>query len=783
MMFDFGVERAGWIEFEFPDVSDLQAQTLRASISEYNEPWDGKTRQLTMYADGVYRLETNPDLYEGVRFVWLYVDKHHDKNGFDAFHMTALRVVSRVKPVNYTSHFMSNDPILTSSWYTGAYGSRLNMEDDSFNSILMDRGDRVSIQGDGNPTMLAALTAFSGPETFRLMRAMLKKTNSGYVNGHKVIDQGIMAYPILWGMSVNNYYWSSGDTKTFVQLAPDVGSIIDRAAATFLTPDLNIAWMGWDDRLGNGFCGSCNQEAQLTFATLLIRACDDFAQSLTHAGYTNNASHFTATKYNLTLQLRQKYHIEDLGLHAAGNFINARVATLNESRVLFSRLFNDAKSICSWSNFNQFWILQALNNMGRRDHAASVVSLCWGPMTSAWNASSRWGQGCFWELSSPEWSRFLREGNKAPTRPSYCHPWADGVTHFLSNDFAGIIPLSPSFKNFVVMPHLSPSYFNVSASHGPVSIQAIRIANGDMLQIRIGVTSKLNAQGESFVGLRKIEEGSYCTLEMSNITVNGDQVAPSAYDLKKLQRVHPLLGELFTYVKLTSQSATVQALYKCLSGDTARTVYSRCIGLQSCPPFSPAQYSTRWIREDHVGGSWIGKFGADGYVLFGINNGTDIQKLPTYITSVNKKGTRGVKKESKFVGQDERNNSFLEVPGASPSTRALGFVTSGADGSQGTVLDINVTRLGNPMKFNLTLYIVANVKPVGSSTWSATRQAIRTLDFATMNVIAKEPLLEKMDGGVYYTLVGLNKSLRLRVMPIDSDAGFSAVFFSSNMHS
>ena len=37
------------------------------------------------------------------------------------------------------------------------------------------------------------------------------------------------------------------------------------------------------------------------------------------------------------------------------------------------------------------------------------------------------GKGCFWELFSPEWTRFMKDGDKAPTRPSYCHPWSDGT--------------------------------------------------------------------------------------------------------------------------------------------------------------------------------------------------------------------------------------------------------------------------------------------------------------------------------------------------------------------
>ena len=46
--------------------------------------------------------------------------------------------------------------------------------------------------------------------------------------------------------------------------------------------------------------------------------------------------------------------------------------------------------------------------------AAASIRLCWGPMLKL-------GKGCFWELFSPEWTRFmcvyldLRPGNRNPT--------------------------------------------------------------------------------------------------------------------------------------------------------------------------------------------------------------------------------------------------------------------------------------------------------------------------------------------------------------------------------
>jgi hypothetical protein len=109
--------------------------------------------------------------------------------------------------------------------------------------------------------------------------------------------------------------------------------------------------------------------------------------------------------------------------------------------------------------------------------------------------------------------------------------------------------------------------------------------------------------------------------------------------------------------------------------------------------------------------------------------------------------------------------------------RALGFVTAGADGSQGTLLDIeiNATALAGA-QYQLALYMVGAVKPPSKATWSATKQAIRVMDLDTFNVIAPTPMLDDDGTGLYWVL-RYSGGVRLRVMPLHSDAGFSAVFF------
>lgn len=240
-----------------------------------------------------------------------------------------------------------------------------------FNSILMDRGDRVSIQGDGHPTMAAALVAFPSADTYDLVHQMLVQTDSGCANHSicPVVDSGLMPYPLYWASSVNDWYWASGDTNRVLQLAPDMGRIVDNAVEKFLQPGLNVAWFGWDDRVGNGFCGECNLEAQLGFASLTIRACNDFSATLKHAGDTVNATKYAATAIRLAQTLRARPATtvpggewwEDYGVHAAAYMINAKsVATAAEQEAIFHKVLTNSVTICSWSPFNQYWILQAL---------------------------------------------------------------------------------------------------------------------------------------------------------------------------------------------------------------------------------------------------------------------------------------------------------------------------------------------------------------------------------------------------------------------------------------
>jgi hypothetical protein len=255
------------------------------------------------------------------------------------------------------------------------------------------------------------------------------------------------------------------------------------------------------------------------FAALVIRAAADLGRSLKHAGAKVLASNYTATAAKLAARMRElqppaggAWHA-NFGLHAASNAINAEVPNKAETAVMFSREFNDSTVACSFSPFNQYWNLQAYGNAGKMDYALASVRLCWG-------TNLKIGRGCFWELYSPQWSSFMQPGDKAPTMPSYCHPWASGVTAWLTAAVAGLRPSRPGFASFTAAPYLDAA---VNATVMTPTGQPITISGWRALDGRT-VTIKISAPVTGHVGLRQQYgdgDDNRCLLEAGTERVDG----------------------------------------------------------------------------------------------------------------------------------------------------------------------------------------------------------------------------------------------------------------------
>lgn len=388
--FDWSVEQAGWMEVSV--ATNQQSNiTLMGSLSEFNVPYPGKTRRMTYYPSAhaarkndIYRLETNPELYEGIRFTWLDVPATTDDSLLPLEFSVTL--VTKIKPLTYVGSYRSHPASLTRTWYTATYSVRLNTERERFNSVLVERGDRVAIQGDGHPTIATALVAFRLNDL--ILNVIRNETDSA--GNRSVVDDTIMAYPLYWIESVIEYWRATGDKTVAIGLLKDARWIIDQRIADFMDPDLDLVWMGWDDRLGNGWCGhaagdDCGLEAHQTFASLVIRVCQDVCRALHDVGMDADADYYCRTAENFGARFRSSFSSGSQGLrlhgvHSAANAINAGLIKDEEMAKVVSDVLNNPANICSESPFNQFWILQALGNIPDMERALATIQLCWTPM-------------------------------------------------------------------------------------------------------------------------------------------------------------------------------------------------------------------------------------------------------------------------------------------------------------------------------------------------------------------------------------------------------------------
>ena len=816
LRFDWGVERAAWFEFISDDL-DLSSTNVTASISEYNVP--KKTMAVKKYGHHTFRLETNDELYEGVRYTWLHI--HPSTNTTNSaseqkpWHILGVSLVAKVKPLNYTGYFSSSTPKLTQTWYTGAYGVRLNMEADQYNTVLVERGDRVSILGTNHPVIATSYVAFGTLQVYDFVHSELNRTNAGHVHGHpdSVVDHEIIVYPIYWTLSVNEWFWTTGNVTGFLALAPDVMSLLDDRIKDCLDFDnLKLVWMAWDDRLGDGWCNGkeCGLEAHITFALMVIRACHDFGFALQVAGDAANGTQYLDTAKELAHQLRLMILNSDdeyndywppngLGVHSAANILNAGpyvAVNAREAQQLLDKYLNDSVTICSLCNFDQYWILQALGNAGNHmDHALASIQLCWGTALAL-------GKGCFWEMYSPEWASFMKDGDQAPIGVSYCHPWAAGVSAWLSHNVGGIQPLLPGYRQVMLVPYVSPRFPSVNTTlptpQGPIGVEA-HWSNHEQQQGGGVMTVQVQTSRAGYIGFRKTLLGllndSGCDLDVDTVRLDdrtvtvkdlAETMLRESTDVRLALKHHfvPAVADALLFLQIPPGSHTVSARYHgaCQAQDqqdrfSQSTAQSKdgavSEGIPHFPPFPKPTYPAAVTMDRSSAGDGLSVYGSDGYMLFGFEeSGEDLVRLPRYVKNVsvihhNYYGWTHVPRS--FLGESDNNATYLPDP-RNKTRRALGMI--GEDYQylgRGTILDVEIDKkqLPDGQPFTVSVYSVAHP-------WDE-KYALRVQDRKSLNLIAPTKLISNHTRGMWSS-IRYSDSLRIRLVAI-TGAHASAIAF------
>ena len=625
--------------------------------------------------------------------------------------------------------------------------------------------------GDAYPTMAAAMTAFPSRPLFDLVHTMLHRLDSSRP-GNNVHDAALLAYPVYWTLSVNRWYMTTGDNR-FTALIADVDKILNATRKSF-GKQPPIVFMGWDDRLGAGFCQNrCPAEAQVAYAALIVRAMKDFSTSLRYIGKQSMAKKYSGLADAFTEDIRRwPGFYKSYGMHAAGNAMWAGVARGKELDALRLQTMNDRVTICSWSAFNQYFVLEGITKASQgKDRAIEMVHLCWKPML---NLSS----GCFWELFSPEWIKLMPPATKPPTRPSLCHPWSSGVTPWLTENILGIQPVSPGFAEYAAAPHVSSRHPHVQGHLDTVQGRIEVNASLDLpprshaLDSRPSIRLHLINPSTAFIKFPAFWEANLeCVLQRITDDSSGTSLAYTVREehgdtvgvLGPLKASNVVVIASYSGNCFRGTEGEGYATSSHVNGETKSFIASPTSFLP------PAKYRTYGHLDRKVRGNWRqAGFGSTAFTLFAYRHGQDVVHVPPNCPVHAIKDFRSTgRRRREFLGSSMDNVSYLEDPSGGP-TRALGVVTDGGDGSQGVVIDLVVDK---GVEFTAMLYMVAET--------NRSKQAIRVVDGEDFGIIATTPLIDDFHEGVYY-VIRYNNSIRFRVMSIEEDNAVSALFV--NVH-
>lgn len=573
--FDLGAELPAWIEM---DSHDLNGE-VEMGISEFNVPEIiNKTRKPVRHGD-TYRLELNPELYEGVRYGFIYV-----KNFKTPFKITSVRAVSQVKPTNYTGSFSCDNPLINKIWYVGAWTVKANLREDCFGAILLDRGDRFSWTGDAYPAQAASLVAFSNYD------AVLK--NLYWTESH---PNNIESYELYWVESLIDYYMYSGDTEGFKNLIPMAEKRLSHAWSIFDSPS-NLEFFGWGERTGRGFDNPNITENKLAYKMLAIGAWKHFAKALRTVGENAKADTYDKwAKAKTKLFTRLPGNIGSLGMHSSADAINADL--IDDLQKLYHQDFTDRLQRLSYSPFNEYMVINAMAKAGHYDDAFAAI-------LDEWGGQIKYGATCFLEVYRPAWNDIIGTNGPIPytqaTYTSLAHPWGSGVTSWLSREMLGIKPTAPGFKTFEVKPHFEGVATRVSGQvntpHGTIKAS---------FNIETGLdTLVVPANTKALLAIPK--EG----MKIEKIELNGKSVYSMAEDPD------------FVYIdNLTEGTHHVRAYY---SGESRQLASEEF------------EYAISGISTDHeTQGEWFRKYGKDGYLIVGGGvDKEDLIKLPDYVESI-----------------------------------------------------------------------------------------------------------------------------------------------------
>lgn len=325
----------------------------------------------------------------------------------------------------------------------------------------------------------------------------------------------------------------------------------------------------------------------------------------------------------------------EYGLHARAAAVLGGWTTPAE-RAAMLPAFNNSALICSLSNYDSAFLLEALGEVAGVEYATAMLRLCWGRQLAA-------GATCWWE-STFFYDGMLSGGEDMDVVPgastSACHAWGSGATAWMSRTLLGVAPTAPGYARFTVTPALGLGgpggglarvAGTVPTPSGAITVSANVTLSDDALTATARVDVSV-AWGTVLDELRlpaALLQGpaSPCArLVLASISFNGTG---------EVRSILPA-SDGYVHVAGGGSSLSVSAVYwraSCVLPPVTRAAFAP----YPYAPFAPPTYPVSVAIDNTTHGLWRDAgYGSDGLVLLGYEVGAaDWVRLPPYVASVN----------------------------------------------------------------------------------------------------------------------------------------------------
>jgi len=367
------------------------------------------------------------------------------------------QLIESTYPVNQAGSFSCSDIRLDKIWEISTRTLKLCMEDSLTDCPLYEKTLWV---GDARNESLFAYTVFGAPDLARRCISIAAQSLERYpMVGAQVPsswDMLIPAWGFLWGISVWEYYWYSGDEKFLHKIWPAVVKNIKGAAkdinsdGLFSGPYWNFFdWSNIDERktvLHNSMilvgainaainCGQVLgdkkritwlKELRQKLCKAINRLWDDKKKAYPDSIHDDGTiSKSTCQHTSFLAVLYDIINRKNIG-HAVKNILNP-----------------PAKMIKVGAPFSVMYLLETLEKIGQADEIVKLIYQNYLPMLQA-------GATTVWET--------FPTGNLAesgfPTR-SHTHAWSSAPVYFLSRVILGIKQTCPAGQKFQISPRLN----------------------------------------------------------------------------------------------------------------------------------------------------------------------------------------------------------------------------------------------------------------------------------------------------------------------------------------